>query len=56
MLVATVPFVLVVHPSLGVNTVQELVALAKSKPGELELSRRPASARRITSTANCSRP
>ena len=35
MLFATVPFVLVVNPSLGVNTVQELVALAKSKPGEL---------------------
>ena len=32
---ATVPFVLVVNPSLGVNSVRELVALAKSKPGEL---------------------
>jgi tripartite-type tricarboxylate transporter receptor subunit TctC len=32
---ATVPFVLVVNPSLGVNSVKELVALAKSKPGEL---------------------
>ena len=29
------PFVLVVNPSLGVNSVKELVALAKSKPGEL---------------------
>ena len=35
MLFATVPFVLVAHPSLGVNNVKELVALAKSKPGEL---------------------
>ena len=35
MLFATVPFVLVVHPSLGVGSVRELVALAKSKPGEL---------------------
>jgi tripartite-type tricarboxylate transporter receptor subunit TctC len=35
MLVATVPFVLVVNPSLGVNTLSELVALAKKKPGEL---------------------
>ena len=35
MLVATVPFVLTVHPSLGVNTAQELIALAKSKPGQL---------------------
>ena len=32
---ASVPFVLVVNPSLGVNSVKELVALAKSKPGEL---------------------
>ena len=37
MLFATVPFVLVVNPSLGVNSVKELIALAKSKPGELEL-------------------
>jgi tripartite-type tricarboxylate transporter receptor subunit TctC len=35
MLFASVPFVLVVHPSLGVSSVQELVALAKSKPGEI---------------------
>jgi tripartite-type tricarboxylate transporter receptor subunit TctC len=34
-LLATVPFVLTVNPSLNVNSVQELVALAKSKPGEL---------------------
>ena len=33
--VAAVPFVLVVNPSLPVNTVNELVALAKTKPGEL---------------------
>src|SRR5262245_1667457 len=35
MLFATVPFVLVVHPSLGVSNVKELIALAKSKPGGL---------------------
>jgi tripartite-type tricarboxylate transporter receptor subunit TctC len=35
MLVATVPFVLVVHPDLGVNSLKELIALAKSKPGDL---------------------
>jgi tripartite-type tricarboxylate transporter receptor subunit TctC len=34
-LVAAVPFVLVVHPSVPVNSVMELVALAKSKPGVL---------------------
>ena len=35
MLFATVPFVLVTHPSLGVNSVKELIALAKSQPGDL---------------------
>src|SRR5262249_9154798 len=34
-LIATVPTVLVVHPSTGANSVGELIALAKSKPGEL---------------------
>ena len=34
-LVATVPIVLAVNPSLPVKTVAELVALAKSKPGTL---------------------
>jgi tripartite-type tricarboxylate transporter receptor subunit TctC len=33
-LLATVPNVLVVHPSLGVNSVQELVALLKREPGK----------------------
>ena len=31
-LVATAPVILVVHPSLGVNSVEELIALAKAKP------------------------
>jgi tripartite-type tricarboxylate transporter receptor subunit TctC len=34
-LIAAIPFVLVVNPSLNVSTVKELIALAKSKPGEL---------------------
>jgi tripartite-type tricarboxylate transporter receptor subunit TctC len=34
-LIATVPVVLVVHPSTGVDNVKELIALAKSKPGQL---------------------
>ncbi len=34
-LVATQPFVYVVIPSLGANSMQELIALAKSKPGEI---------------------
>jgi tripartite-type tricarboxylate transporter receptor subunit TctC len=34
-LVASIPNILVAHPSLPENTVQELIALAKSKPGAL---------------------
>jgi tripartite-type tricarboxylate transporter receptor subunit TctC len=34
-LVARSPHVLVVHPSVTANSVQELIALAKSKPGQL---------------------
>lgn len=34
-LVSTSPLLLVTTPSLGVKTVQELIALARSKPGEL---------------------
>ena len=33
--VAKVPFVLVVHPSVRANSVKELIALAKAKPGSL---------------------
>ena len=34
-LITTAPVILVVNPSLGVNSVQELIALARKKPGEL---------------------
>ena len=34
-MIAEVPYVLQVHPSVPVSNVRELVALAKSKPGEL---------------------
>ncbi len=34
-MVANAPQVLVVHPSVAVNSVKELIALAKSKPGQL---------------------
>jgi tripartite-type tricarboxylate transporter receptor subunit TctC len=34
-LVATQPFIYVVVPSLGVSSMKDLIALAKSKPGEL---------------------
>ena len=33
--IAAVPNILVVHPTLGVKTVAELIGLAKSKPGEV---------------------
>jgi tripartite-type tricarboxylate transporter receptor subunit TctC len=34
-LVSSFPFVLVVHPSLPIKSVQELIAYAKAKPGQL---------------------
>src|SRR5437763_16593374 len=34
-LLATLPSLMVVHPSLPVKSVQELIAYAKAKPGEL---------------------
>jgi tripartite-type tricarboxylate transporter receptor subunit TctC len=37
-LVATAPYVLVVNPSLPVKSVQELISLAKSKPGEINMA------------------
>jgi tripartite-type tricarboxylate transporter receptor subunit TctC len=37
-LIATAPLVLVVHPSVEAKTVQELIALAKQKPGSLSFA------------------
>jgi tripartite-type tricarboxylate transporter receptor subunit TctC len=37
-LVGRVPFMLVVHPSVSANTVKELVALAKAKPGTINFA------------------
>jgi tripartite-type tricarboxylate transporter receptor subunit TctC len=34
-LISSVPIVLAVHPSLGINSVQELIARAKAKPGTI---------------------
>jgi tripartite-type tricarboxylate transporter receptor subunit TctC len=34
-LITTAPVILVVNPSLGVSSVQELIALARQKPGEI---------------------
>ncbi len=41
-LITSAPQVLVVHPSSPVNSVQELIALAKAKPGSLNFSSSPA--------------
>jgi tripartite-type tricarboxylate transporter receptor subunit TctC len=35
-LVATGPYILVVHPSLGVSSVRELIAAAKAQPGKID--------------------
>ena len=37
-LVASTPMVVIVHPSMPLNTVRDLVALAKSKPGEINVA------------------
>ena len=37
-LVGRVPFMLVIHPSVAANSVKELVALAKAKPGALNFA------------------
>jgi tripartite-type tricarboxylate transporter receptor subunit TctC len=37
-LVAKTPFIVTVHPSLPVNSVKELIALAKAKPGEINFA------------------
>ena len=36
--IASGPYVLVVHPSLGVNSVKELIALAKKNPGKIDFA------------------
>jgi tripartite-type tricarboxylate transporter receptor subunit TctC len=45
---ASVPQVLVVHPSLPVKSVQDLIALARARPGQLSFSDRAAAVRSIT--------
>ena len=36
--IASGPYVLVVHPSLGVNSAKELIALAKQQPGKIDFA------------------
>ena len=43
-LVGSSPMVLVTHPSVPVNSMKELIALAKAKPGELNYASGPAGA------------
>ena len=52
-LVASSPQLLVVHPSLGVSSVQELIALAQSRPEQIPMRTR-APARCRTCRARCS--
>jgi len=50
----TTPNILVVHPSIGVKSVKELIALAKAKPDQLSFGSRAWPRARIC-PANCSR-
>jgi tripartite-type tricarboxylate transporter receptor subunit TctC len=36
--IATIPYIMAVHPSLPANNVQELIALAKRRPGEINFA------------------
>ncbi len=54
-LCATSPFILTVHPSVPAKSVQALIALAKSKPGNWCI-RHQATARRRIWRVRCSRP
>ena len=55
-LIATAPFLVVVHPSLPARSLKELIALAKAKPGELNFGSGAAAARRCISRGRCSTP
>ena len=47
-LIAGQPMILTVHPSIGVSSVNELIALAKSKPGTLSYGSTGSAPRRIS--------
>jgi tripartite-type tricarboxylate transporter receptor subunit TctC len=47
-LAASAPFVIIVHPSVKANTVKELIALAKAKPGSLNYGSVPGSASHLS--------
>ena len=52
-MVADVPFVMVMHPSVPARNLKEFVALAKEKPGQMSYAS-VGSARRSISAASCS--
>jgi tripartite-type tricarboxylate transporter receptor subunit TctC len=47
-LVASAPFVVIVHPSVAAGNMKELVALAKAKPGQLNYGSVPGSASHLS--------
>jgi len=47
-LAASAPFVVIVHPSVAANNMKELIALAKSKPGQLNYGSVPGSASHLS--------
>ena len=53
-LIARIPFVLVGNPSLPVNSVTDLIKLAKNEPGRLPMLQADL-AHRIISSRSCSR-
>src|SRR3954466_1024724 len=56
-LVSAAAVILVVHPSLAVNNLQELIALVKSKPGELSYaSTGIGSAPHFSASCSCNAP
>ena len=48
-LAASAPFVVVVHPALPVNNIKQLIALAKTKPGQLNYGQVPGAAAHLAS-------
>ena len=53
-LMSVAPLIMIAHPSLPANNIKELIALAKSKPGQLNFASSGAAPRR-TSPWRCSR-
>jgi tripartite-type tricarboxylate transporter receptor subunit TctC len=47
-LTASAPFVVIVHPSVQANSIKELIALAKAKPGQLNYGSVPGSASHLS--------